>query len=353
MENLTISKEKQEALELHQQILFSAERAVSAYVETCKGLKRMRDTKLYIELGFETFEDYSEKAVGIKQRQAYYYISTLEKLGEPFLQSNANLGPSKLALLTEIPLTEREQFVEENDLAGMTVEKVKELVAENNAKGEQIEMLTDERDSIREERDEVNTELSAAEKKISELEKELEEVKSKPTEVAVQEPDEETLERIRTEEREAVKKEFEKTSKTEKKELKEKLKAEQEKAVAEATQKAQKELEEYKAKVAEAESASAQALERAEQLQKQLAVSSSPEATKFSFFFDAVNADFEKMIDSLKKLKEENPEVAEKYAGAMKKYYGIIADKFKAIGFDITDDAKMEGTENANSSDKA
>ena len=345
MENLVITKEKQEAMELHEQILYSAERAVNAYVDTCKGLKRMRDTKLYTELGFETFEDYTEKAVGIKQRQAYYYISTLEKLGEPFLQSNANLGPSKLALLTEIPLTEREEFTEQNNLDGMTVDEVKALVKENNAKGEQIEMLTDERDSIKTERDEALDELSENERRIAELEKELEQERNKPVEVAVAEPDEETINRIRTEAVEAAKKEFEKTAKAEKKELREKLKAEQDRAVTAATEKAEKELAEYKEKISHAENASAQALERAEQLQKQLAVSSSPEATKFTFYFDALDEAYNKILESLKALTKESPEIAERYIGAMKKYHRIIEGRFEGAGISITD-SEIGGEDN-------
>lgn len=324
MENLTITKEKQEALELHQQILFSAERAVNAYVDTCKGLKRMRDTKLYIQLGFNSFEEYSERAVGIKQRQAYYYISTLEKLGEQFLQSNANLGPSKLALLTEIPLTDREEFVERNDLAGMTVEKVKALVEENNAKGEQIDMLNDEIE-------EVTEKYLKANQEIAELEMALEHEQNKPTEVAVQEPDEEMLEKIREE----AKKEAEKTFAAEKKELRDKLKAEKEKAVSEATEKANKDLAEYKRKIAAAEEASAKAVEKAEQLQKQLAVTSSPEATKFIFYYDALSKDLENVIESLKKLQKENPEVAEKYSAAMKRYHGIFSQNLRSVGVEV------------------
>ena len=324
MENLTITKEKQEALELHQQILFSAERAVTAYVDTCKGLKRMRDTKLYLELGFNTFEDYSEKAVGIKQRQAYYYISTLEKLGEQFLQSNANLGPSKLALLTEIPLTEREEFVKQNDLAGMTVEKVKALVEENNAKGEQIEILYDKLE-------ETTRQYYEASQEVAELEKALEHEQNKPVEVAVAEPDEETLKKIR----EQAEKEAQKSFLAEKKELKNKFKEEQEKAVAAATEKAQKELEDYKAQMAAAKDATAKAIERAEQLQKQLAVTSSPEATKFIFYYDALSKDLENVIESLKKLQKENPDVAEKYSEAMKRYHRIFSQNLRSVGIDI------------------
>ncbi len=85
-----------EAAKLHAQIMANGQVAASALLEFCKGLKRMRDEKLYTELGFDTFEDYTEKLAGIKSRMAYHYISCYENLGTTFLQSNANLGITKL-----------------------------------------------------------------------------------------------------------------------------------------------------------------------------------------------------------------------------------------------------------------
>ena len=167
----------------------------------------------------------------------------------------------------------------------------------------------------------------------AELEKELEQARNKPVEVAGKEPDEETLNRIRTEAAESAKKEAEKTFKTEKKELKEKLAAEKEKAVAEAKEKSRKDLEELKEKYASAEDAAAEAMRRNEELQKQLAVSSSPETTKFTFYFEALQTDYTKLTESLGIIKKENPEVAEKYAGAIVKYQNIISAKLKDLGF--------------------
>ena len=126
------------ATELDQQIKVYANMAWQNLVEACKCLKRMRDTKLYEALGYETFGDYTQESLGIKERQAYTYISTLEKNGELFLQSNASLGITKLALLSDIPPTERQDIVERNDIAGMSVKEVERLVSENNAKAEQI-----------------------------------------------------------------------------------------------------------------------------------------------------------------------------------------------------------------------
>ena len=326
---------EQQAQELDNQIKLYANAAWINLVEACKCLKRMRDTKLYEKLGYSTFGEYTEASLNIKERQAYTYISTMEAHGEAFLQLNANLGITKLALISNIPAPDRQDFVESHDLEGMTVEQVKALVAENDQKGEQIGLLTEENDGLKTEIEDKTDELAEAEERIRELEEELKAAQNQPTEVAVREPSAEELLRIREAERIKAKKEYEKTAKAEKAELKKKLEAEKDAAVNEAKAKSIKELEDYKNKVATAEGQTAAAIKRAEELQKQLSVSSSPEATKFTFFFEALAADYDKLLASLEALKKENPEVAAKYGAAMKKYHGIIKTKFADSGFPL------------------
>lgn len=186
MENLmTETKAELEVLrakDLHQRILDSGARAADAYCEMCRSLKMMRDGGYYTHLGYESFEDYTVNALGFKTRQAYNYIQQYENLGEPFLQSNAKLGVTKLSLLVSIPAFEREEFVEKNDIAGMTVAEVKRLVAENDRKGEQLTLLSDQiadKDAVIVDK---TKSLTAAEKTISELTEQLEAERSKPVE---------------------------------------------------------------------------------------------------------------------------------------------------------------------------
>lgn len=326
-ENTEVSSERAEALALHQRLLVNANTAVACWVETCKDLKQMRDGKLYIALGYETFSDYTEQALGIKERQAYTYIQTLEKLGGTFLQSNAELGITKLSLITAVPVMERQDLIDSNDIAGMTVAEVKALVAENNGRGEQISLLTEQVDALRGEAAEKEKDIDYAEQRISELEKELENERSKPIEVAVQEPSEEQMNEIRAD----ALKEAEKQFKADKKALSEKYKAEKEKALSEAKEKAEKELAEYKSKLAELDGTKTQAAEQVAELQKKLAVASSPETVKFTFFFDSLQADYEKIFDSLKKIREENPDVAAKYSAALCKYQQLVGDQLAEL----------------------
>ena len=64
---LTLITNQEEALELHQTILYNYRMAAHHLVDTAHGLKRMRDTKAYTVLGMDTFEQYTEQMAGINK----------------------------------------------------------------------------------------------------------------------------------------------------------------------------------------------------------------------------------------------------------------------------------------------
>ena len=310
-------KEQAEALALHQRILVNANTAVACWTETCKDLKRMRDAKLYTALGYESFSSYTEQALGIKERQAYTYIQTLEKLGSEFLKQNAEIGITKLSLLTAVPVMERQELVDNNDIAGMSVAEVKKLVAENDEKGEQISLLNEKIENLTEESDEKQKDIDFAEKRIAELEKELEQERNKPavtevSEIEVPKISDEEIAEIKANAEDDIRKEFE----AEKKELKKQAAEEKKKAV-----------EQYKQQLADLDTAKKEALERAAELEKRLAVTSSPETVKFTFYFDSLQNAYGKLFESLSKIKEENPDVAAKYSDALGKYMEMMKAK--------------------------
>lgn len=310
-------KEQAEALALHQRILVNANTAVACWTETCKDLKRMRDAKLYTALGYESFSSYTEQALGIKERQAYTYIQTLEKLGSEFLKQNAEIGITKLSLLTAVPVMERQELVDNNDIAGMSVAEVKKLVAENDEKGEQISLLNEKIENLTEESDEKQKDIDFAEKRIAELEKELEQERNKPAvtevrEIEVSQISDEEIAEIKANAEDDIRKEFE----AEKKELKKQAAEEKKKAV-----------EQYKQQLADLDTAKKEALERAAELEKRLAVTSSPETVKFTFYFDSLQNAYGKLFESLSKIKEENPDVAAKYSDALSKYMEMMSAK--------------------------
>lgn len=161
---------KEAAGELHQRILGDAGRVMYALCDLCEHLKIMRDQKLYREMGLDSFDRYVEEQVGIKARQAYNYISTYEKLGRRSLQSNAHLGITKLALLAEVPDIKRADFEEANDLEGMSVREIRELVSKSKGQAEQIDLLSRENDELRKADIRAREEKEKAEARIRELE---------------------------------------------------------------------------------------------------------------------------------------------------------------------------------------
>ena len=80
MSEMILSEQYKTAAELNQKIIIAAQMAQQNLYSMCRMLKQMRDDKLYKELGYQNFEDYCEQEVGMKRRNAYNYISIIEKV---------------------------------------------------------------------------------------------------------------------------------------------------------------------------------------------------------------------------------------------------------------------------------
>lgn len=120
-----ITAQKQQAIELHQKILVSANLAQQNIWDMCNGLKTMRDNKLYKELGYTNFEEYCENEVGMKRRNVYNYISIVEKINTKNVQTFAQISKSKLMLLATISEPEQAEIAEKLDLENTTVKQLK------------------------------------------------------------------------------------------------------------------------------------------------------------------------------------------------------------------------------------
>lgn len=139
-EETTIAEPEREFLNLHREIMYCGNAAATYAVEMAKKLKQMRGGKLYRAAEFDTFGAYVENAVGIKERQAYNYISVLENLPESFLQSNAKLGVTKLALLAPLSEQERKDVIESADVESATVKQLQAEIAAMQKKTEQMQI---------------------------------------------------------------------------------------------------------------------------------------------------------------------------------------------------------------------
>lgn len=288
-----VSIELQTAVELHNRILTNGALAAQALVEFTKGLKQMRDEKLYIQLGYEDFENYVEQAVGIKQRQAYTYISSLEKLGDKAFNSVSHLGITKIELLTGVPLVEREEFIEQNDIESMSTKQLREAIEKINGYEEQIALLTNEKQSELEKK---NSEIEKLKKQsdtlkqkdteIKQLRGKVKELESKPTEIVVEEPSVEIMASIRAEAEKNIKKQFEPQL---------------------------KELENVKKEKAELQ-------QKADELSKKLKITGNKETAEFSVYFEQAKTAINKMIETADKVAETDEDTAQRLKTAVLRF---------------------------------
>ncbi len=184
------------AIQITERIRANGRTAVNAVCAIGEDLRTMKIDGLYTELGYEDFESYAEKEFDLKRRQAYQYISVYEKLGKEFVQSNAQLGITKLALLATANPEDRAEVMASEDVGGMTTRELEELLEKYKQQGEQLSLLQEE-----------NTKLEA---KVEELENAPKDVQVATKEIPV--PDKETEEQLRKKTQELISANAEKES---------------------------------------------------------------------------------------------------------------------------------------------
>ena len=287
------------AIEIHNSIVSAMKNAAVALVSLCENLKRMRDTGQYKALGFEKFEDYTEKACRIKKRQAYYYISTYERLGGTFLQSNAQLGITKLQLLTEVCAVDRAEFAEQNDLEGMSVSEIKKLIADNKEYAEQISMFNESKEQ--------------QEQELQRLMDENEALKNRPVEVAVQEPSQEQIEKAVADKTKELEKSYKDKLKKAKEKERQKAEAEKKKAIEEARTAAQAEADaKYKEQITQAKQDKEAALSKAKEIASKLDKNADRDLVTASLYFSEAQTQFEKFLTAANKITETDQEKGQK-----------------------------------------
>lgn len=174
-----------EAYNLNVRICINAQMAQQNLYEMCKGLKEMRDSKLYKELGYSTFEDYCEQETGFKRSQVYNYISIVEKLPEDFVQSIGQIGMTKALILAKLSEDERTEIAEKNDLETTSVRELERQIKELKIKADKADMLSGRLDDMNENCNRISKQRDEAELRIRHLEAEIKELESRPIEVAV------------------------------------------------------------------------------------------------------------------------------------------------------------------------
>lgn len=310
-----VSEETNRAVLLHQDIIFNRDQAASHLYKMCCQLKEMRDTGLYERLGFADFDGYVEQAANIKKRQAYNYIRIVEQLGEDFLQSNAQLGVTKLTLLTEVSPMDREEFVEENNIEDMTVKELERQIEALKEQTKQLSLFEEENASLKQEVESLRLETEGGGERSEEVENlkvELEAAKEALQNAG--QPSKEEIDRIKTELKAeyAVEKKaaVEKAVKKAEKDSEKKIEEAKKKAADEATAKLKKELE-------TAEMEKAKALDKAEAFKKQYAINSNTDIKMFEFIFNECQEQFSRLMNILGKVKTEDEETYKKLSSAI------------------------------------
>lgn len=200
-----LTVEEQQFRDTHNRICYNAQKAAEHWVEMAIAIKEMRDKKLYKAAGFETFGEYTEGALGIKERQAYNYTSILEKLPQGFVQSHAAAGVTKLALLTSVNETEREEILEKIDIDEAPVREVsdavKEAIEARNKAEEQLSLVIEEKKEAEKTAKNCNKEYLKLAADNADLKRKLKEAESiEPT--VVYQADEKQAEEIARQEKE-------------------------------------------------------------------------------------------------------------------------------------------------------
>lgn len=330
----SMNTDTKSALDLHNNIINAEQTAAAAIMTLCENLKKMRDTQLYKSLGFDKFEDYTEQACNIKKRQAYNYIHTYERLGGQFMQSNAQLGITKLQLLTEVCAVDREEFVENNDLGGMSVLEIKKLVEENKDKGEQLSILTDKVE---------NAEQTVSEQNmiIEELQHENEQLRNRPIDVAVQDPSAEDIEKAAEKKITAIKAEFEEKKKQLEVDSKEKIKKAKEKAVAKAEKDKQEAIDkavetakqeaksEFQAQIESAEAEKDEALKRAKDMASKLDKNANADLVTASIYFGEAQKALDSFMQSTAKVEASDSNKGRKLKKLAADFLNKIVEKLQ------------------------
>lgn len=145
-ESLAVTERYTQAYNLNVKIWASIQAVQQNLYDMCTAIKEMHDSKLYKELGYSSFENYTEECLGMKRRQAYNYIQIIDKLPADFVQPVAQIGMHKLLLLTALTDDQREEITQTVDLESTTVRELKA----------QIEAMKAESELDRKERDNAN-----------------------------------------------------------------------------------------------------------------------------------------------------------------------------------------------------
>lgn len=187
--DLIVSNDYIKAKDLDRKIKTSAQLAQQSVCDMCINLKEMRDSKLYKEVGYNSFEEYCESEVGISRFMAYKYVSVAEIKN---VESIQQIGVTKLSILAKLDEPTRTEIIENTDLENTSVKELKAKLAELQEKNKKLSesnsklsVLESDAEAYKEKISQLESEVKFKSDSIEALESTIDELENRPIDVAV------------------------------------------------------------------------------------------------------------------------------------------------------------------------
>ena len=290
-------------LSVHTEMVQAGQKAAECLLIMANDMRRMRDERLYEAAGFETFKDYVETALNIKERQAYNWISVLD-LPEAYLTKNAGMGVTKLALIASASEKVAEDLMADETTAEKSVRELQAIIKEKDAeledKQKQISFLTEQLEETPTATEAPEVDTSAYDERIKELTEKLADANEKLGKT------EDKLKAEKAKVKELKEREPEKVE-VENPKTKEQL------------EQAQKGLTDAEAAVKKAEAEKAEAEEKAKNAEAELTAYKKTQEAVATFKVHAGNLfeTFETVLSAVKQIKAVDPDRAKKCLGKL------------------------------------
>ena len=167
MDTQVSSERKKMAIELTSNIVVKYEIARKCIFEIARDLTRVKEERLFIEMGVGSFDEYCQKVAGFGDRQGRNFINIYKRFSDEEINEYKHLGSTKMAYMAELDDTDLGELMATHDLESVTTRELRKLVDEYKNKYEQITLLLDEEKSK-------NAESTSLESQVEELRKQLE-----------------------------------------------------------------------------------------------------------------------------------------------------------------------------------
>lgn len=142
-----VSEDYTRAVSLTRSIIANAQAAQQSLYEVCKGLKEMRDMKLYKELGYSNFADFCENETGIKISQAKKYVAIADRMTDETASQLAKVSTEKLYMLAMLDEPTRQEVTESIDVESVTVRELRNeinrITSENADLGKKLDAVNE------------------------------------------------------------------------------------------------------------------------------------------------------------------------------------------------------------------